>query len=116
MKASIHNSEHYVWGGSCDGWKLLQQPGLSVIQERMPAGTQEIAHYHEQAEQFFYVLSGELTLRFQTGDVLLTAQEGVHVPALRSHTAMNLSAADVHFLVVSSPSTVGDRVVIEQIG
>ncbi|GEM48763.1 cupin domain-containing protein [Deinococcus cellulosilyticus] len=116
MKVSTFNTEHYLWGNSCDGWKLLTQPGLSVIQEKMPAGTSEVAHYHEKAEQFFFVLSGKLTLRFPDGDVELSIHEGMHVAAQRPHIAMNLSSLDVHFLVISSPSTVGDRVVTADMG
>ncbi|WP_034334896.1 cupin domain-containing protein [Deinococcus misasensis] len=114
MKATLQSSEHYLWGNACDGWKLLNGANLSVIQERMPAGTQEVAHHHQRAEQFFYVLSGVLTLRLPEGDVELHPQEGLHVPAGKVHIAMNLSGQDVHFLVVSSPSTAGDRVVTEQ--
>jgi mannose-6-phosphate isomerase-like protein (cupin superfamily) len=55
---SISNAEHYVWGQVCDGWHLLKSDGLSVICERVPPGAGEIAHYHERAHQFFYVLSG----------------------------------------------------------
>ena len=33
---SKKNSEHYAWGGVCDGWHLLKSPVLSVIQERVP--------------------------------------------------------------------------------
>lgn len=28
--------KHYVWGEGCDGWNLVDGPGLSVKQERMP--------------------------------------------------------------------------------
>jgi hypothetical protein len=53
---SVANGEHYTWGGICDGWHLLRAEGLSVIEERMPAGTFEQRHFHQQARQFFYVL------------------------------------------------------------
>jgi len=26
---------HYVWGDRCDGWRLVQSDGLSVIHERI---------------------------------------------------------------------------------
>lgn len=35
-KVSKENAEHYVWGGSCDGWHLVKGQELSVIHERMP--------------------------------------------------------------------------------
>jgi mannose-6-phosphate isomerase-like protein (cupin superfamily) len=59
---SQQNAEHYVWGGDCGGWHLLNSPGLSVIQERVPPGRREVRHYHQQAHQFFFVLSGRATL------------------------------------------------------
>jgi hypothetical protein len=30
-------SEHYVWGGICDGWHLVKTAQLSMIHERMPS-------------------------------------------------------------------------------
>ena len=39
MVKSIKNAEHYQWGNACDGWHLLKSETLSVIQEKMPAGT-----------------------------------------------------------------------------
>mgnify|MGYP006207291555 FL=1 len=47
--------EHYNWGDKCDGWHMLKTEGLSVIEERMPAGTAETMHYHEHAQQFFFM-------------------------------------------------------------
>ena len=32
---SKKNSEHYTWGGNCDGWHFLKTPGLSIIRERV---------------------------------------------------------------------------------
>jgi hypothetical protein len=39
MIKSTENAENYKWGNNCDGWHLLKSDSLSVIQERMPAGT-----------------------------------------------------------------------------
>jgi hypothetical protein len=33
---SRETAEHYVWGGTCDGWHLVRSLELSIIQERMP--------------------------------------------------------------------------------
>lgn len=59
-------AEHYVWGEQCDGWHLLKQADLSVIQE--------------------------------------------HVPPQVPHRFANHGETDVVFLVISSPSTAGDRI------
>ena len=58
-------AEHYVWGGDCDGWHLVKQPEVSVIEERMTPGASEVRHHHVHARQFFYALSGELTLEVE---------------------------------------------------
>jgi mannose-6-phosphate isomerase-like protein (cupin superfamily) len=108
--AAIDHSvaEHYSWGGHCDGWHLLKRPDLSVIQERVPPGAGEVKHVHSRARQFFFVLSGEATLEFNGRSVTFGAGQGVHVPPQTHHRFANYSAHDV-FLVVSSPSTAGDR-------
>jgi oxalate decarboxylase/phosphoglucose isomerase-like protein (cupin superfamily) len=59
---------------------LLKREDVSIIEERVPAGGAETMHYHEKARQFFYVLDGE-----------------------------GVMGTDVHFLVISVPSTRGDR-------
>ncbi len=104
------NAEHYAWGGVCDGWHLLRDAGLSVIRERVPPGAAEVRHRHERAQQFFYVLSGEATLEFDAQTLTFGAGQGVAVAPGSAHRFVNRSAADVEFLVISSPSTRGDRV------
>lgn len=106
---SVENAEHYVWGTECDGWHFVRTPSLSVISERMPPGTSEVAHRHHKAQQFFFVLSGELVLDFTGRQVVVRERQGVHVPALVVHQALNLSDAPVEFLVVSQPHSHGDR-------
>jgi mannose-6-phosphate isomerase-like protein (cupin superfamily) len=59
MIKSKNNSEHYIWGSNCDSWVLKTSANLSVKQEVMPSGTSEKLHFHENAEQFFYILKGE---------------------------------------------------------
>src|ERR1051326_903317 len=59
---SRENAEHYRWGVDCDGWYLVRDKNLSVIEEFMPPGTAEIRHHHQHAQQFFYILSGEVLM------------------------------------------------------
>lgn len=110
MRVSTENAEHYVWGVSCDGWRLLQRDDLSVIQERVPAGAMEVWHYHEKARQFFYVLEGEGVMAFQDHEVTLHKGQGMEIAPMTRHQFKNGSNADVHFLVISAPATQGDRV------
>lgn len=103
-------AEHYTWGDQCDGWHLVRTPSLSVISERMPPGTAEVAHRHAKAQQFFFVLSGELVLESAEVRYVLHAREGAHVPPHVVHQALNLSNAPVEFLVISEPPSHGDRI------
>lgn len=102
-------AEHYRWGGDCDGWHLARSAGLSVIEERVPPGGSEVRHVHDRAEQFFYILSGQAAMVFDTGTVDLAAGQGLHVPAGVAHRFTNPGEHEVRFLVVSTPPTAGDR-------
>ncbi len=102
-------AEHYTWGQACDGWHLLKGDDLSVIEERMPPGTEELRHRHARSRQFFYVLAGEAELELEGREHRLGAGQGLHVPPGQAHQMRNRSAADVRFLVVSAPRSHGDR-------
>jgi mannose-6-phosphate isomerase-like protein (cupin superfamily) len=110
MVVSIDNAEHYVWGEVCDGWHLLQRDDMSVIQERVPAGGAEVMHYHTQARQLFYILEGQGIMVFDDKTVVLEQGQSIEIAPLVKHQFKNHSNADVHFLVVSVPSTRRDRV------
>lgn len=107
------NASHYVWGGTCDGWHLVQATGLSVIEERMPPGTHEMPHRHAHARQFFYVLSGTLTMDVEGTRHRLGPHAGLELPPGAAHQAINDSDADVEFLVVSTPPSHGDRIAVD---
>ncbi len=102
-------AEHYTWGNGCDGWHLVRNPQLSVIQERMPAGSAEVRHFHHRAQQFFYVLAGKAVMEMNGRSIVLSAGEGVWIPAGASHQMKNESGDEVHFLVISQPPSHGDR-------
>ena len=110
MLISIENAEHYIWGGNCDGWHLLKRDDMSVIQERVPAGCAEVIHYHERARQFFYILEGEGTMTFEDQEIILQKGQGLEIAPMAKHQFRNHSQAEVHFLVISVPSTRGDRI------
>lgn len=107
---STSTAEHYVWGGTCDGWHLARAAALSVIEERMPPGAREVRHRHAHARQFFYVLAGTLTMEVEGTTHLLPARTGLELAPGTAHQAINASAADVEFLVVSTPPSHGDRI------
>jgi mannose-6-phosphate isomerase-like protein (cupin superfamily) len=103
-------AEHYPWGEHCQGWRLVSNADLSVIEEIMPPGTAEQIHRHRVAQQFFYVLSGEAVMEFESQKIIMREGQGVRVAAGAAHCIRNVSDAEVRFLVVSQPSTKnGDR-------
>ena len=104
-------AEHYVWGGTCDGWHLVRATALSVIEERMPPGAREVRHRHAHSRQFFYVLSGTLTMEVEGTTHQLGVRAGIELAPGTAHQAINDSDADVEFLVVSTPPSHGDRIV-----
>jgi mannose-6-phosphate isomerase-like protein (cupin superfamily) len=108
---SIANSDHYPWGSGCDGWHLLKDQSLSVIRERMPPGTSEVRHHHLNAQQFFFVLSGETVMEVEGEEVTLHVGEGLHISPRTSHQIRNLSGQPAEFLVISQPPSHGDRIV-----
>lgn len=110
---SKDNAEHYIWGGACDGWHLVKTAGLSVILERMPAGTSEVRHSHTKAWQFFFVLSGKATLELAGKPEILRAYEGIEVLPGIPHRMFDESEQAVEFLVISQPASHGDRVVVD---
>lgn len=106
------NADHYVWGDGCDGWHLLKQDDLSVIRERVPAGKQEVMHYHMRARQLFFVLSGSVTMIVRDENYVLTAGQSIEIPPGSPHQLKNESDSEIEFLVVSAPKSHGDRVAI----
>lgn len=106
---SVTTAEHYTWGDRSDGWHLVAGPDLSVIEECVPAGAGEQWHRHRRARQFFYLLQGRAELRTEHGTAMLVPGSGVEVPPGVAHQFVNPGPDAVRFLVISSPSTRGDR-------
>lgn len=104
------NAEHYIWGGDCDGWHLAKSPDLSVIHERMPPGRAEVRHYHEHSRQLFFVLCGRLTMVLDERSETLEPGQALDLAPLTRHQASNLHSEPVEFLVISQPTTRGDRI------
>ncbi len=102
-------AEHYRWGGVCDGWRLLDRPDLSVIEERIPPGEGEVRHLHTVARQLFFVLTGALTIETADGMHTLAGGDALEIEPGNPHLVRNAGQADVCFLVISAPTTRGDR-------
>jgi mannose-6-phosphate isomerase-like protein (cupin superfamily) len=93
---------------------VVDHDDLSVIHERMPPGTGEKRHYHSRSRQFFFVLAGEATLEADGQVETLREQEGLEVPPGTPHQIFNRSGAPLEFLVISQPTTAGDRTLAPQ--
>jgi len=107
---SRDHSAHYTWGDQCDGWFMVNSPELTIIEELMPPGTAERTHYHQHAEQFFRLLSGVATFVLSEETITLEAGSGIYIPPHTIHQIRNDNAEDLVFLVISRPSTRGDRI------
>ncbi|MGQ5289408.1 cupin domain-containing protein [Pectobacterium actinidiae] len=106
---SKKNADHYVWGDNCDGWYLVNHQDMLVIHEKMPSGTFEKPHYHSISRQFFFVLEGILTMELDGKKHEIKAQQGLEIPPGSNHQARNDSMSPVEFIVISHPTTRGDR-------
>jgi mannose-6-phosphate isomerase-like protein (cupin superfamily) len=114
---NIDNAEHYTWPSAtspdlCDGWHLHCSETLSIIEERMPPGTAEQRHSHQHTTQFFYVLTGELTIELDRVEHLLQSGTGITVLAQMPHQVLNRGSEEARFLVISQPPSHGDRVAV----
>ena len=107
---SRENAEHYRWGHECDGWHLVKDTHVSVIEEFMPPGAAEVRHYHERSQQFFYILTGEVLMEINGKNSLVPAGSGVRILPGTRHQIRNPSSAAVRFLVISQPPSHGDRI------
>lgn len=97
------------WGDGCLAWPLAEGQDLSVKLEEMPPGTREQRHRHARARQLFFVLSGVLEMACDGAVHQLRAEQALEVPPGVPHQARNEGGETVRFLVISSPTTAGDR-------
>lgn len=109
MVISKATAEKYKWGDQCEAWVLLDKPELSIKQERMPGETSEILHEHCKAQQFFYILHGQAKMKINNESYQLKAGEGIHIASGCKHKIINESKEELEFLVISEPTTKGDR-------
>ncbi|MGZ3839763.1 MAG: cupin domain-containing protein [Flavisolibacter sp.] len=102
--------EHYQWGEGCDGWILVDERELSVKQERMPVGTAENYHYHERAQQFFFILKGKARFQVEEEVMEVNEGEGLRIEAGKKHRIINAGNEPLEFILSSQPNTGKDRI------
>jgi mannose-6-phosphate isomerase-like protein (cupin superfamily) len=109
MKKTRENSEHYKWGDNCSGWHLVKSQSLSIIEELMPPKSKEKKHHHNFSQQYFRILNGKAT--FEIGDKTVEVEQGygIHIPPKVKHRIRNDDTENLEFIVISEPTTRGDR-------
>lgn len=112
MIKSKSNSEHYTWGENCSGWRLVNSPSLTVIEELMPPHTFEQRHFHQKAQQFFQILKGRAHFIIDNQSIEVDAGQGIHISPNTIHQIRNDQNEDLEFIVISEPSTKNDRIEI----
>ena len=110
MIKNKENTEHYFWGKNCEGFHLLKSEKLSIIQEIMPPKTSEIVHYHNNSQQFFYILKGKATFEINDKKVIVEKESSIHIKPKYQHKIYNNEESNLEFLVISQPTTKNDRV------
>ena len=100
---------HYQWGDACDGWTLVDENNLSVKLESMPPGTEEALHYHQHAQQFFFILKGRAAFEIEGSVVMLYEKQGIQIKPNEKHKIMNVSDEELQFILCSQPATKQDR-------
>jgi len=72
-----------------------------------------LRHYHNEALQFFYVLSGIATLGTEGREHQIPAGSGMEAAPGVQHKLMNQSQQEVVLLVISARSTKAARIDVE---
>lgn len=100
----------YTWGDGCYGWTFVETEALSIKQELMPPDTREKLHYHQTANQFFFILTGRATFNIDGKEYTLKPNEGIEIKAGQKHFISNKINTDLEFILYSTPSVKDDRV------
>jgi mannose-6-phosphate isomerase-like protein (cupin superfamily) len=103
------NGEHYRWGDGCSAWRLVDTPGLGVVEELVPPGAGETRHRHHRARQVFYILSGAATFELDGVVSRMSTSDTIEVEPGAPHRIYNEGDVDLVFLLVAQPSSRGDR-------
>jgi len=80
---------------------------FGVNRTRLPAGVaSSLRHWHEQEDEFIYVLEGELTLVEDGGETLLKAGDaaGWKAGVANGHVLVNKSSRDAVYLEIGTRS------------
>lgn len=103
----LDDVEPVTWANGEAGRFLLRAAdtggAYSFYEIRLPAGEGSVRHLHEQMDETFYVLSGELAVT--VADTVHTARAGVlvHAPRGVPHSFRNPTDRPTRMLCIASP-------------
>jgi mannose-6-phosphate isomerase-like protein (cupin superfamily) len=112
MIPNKENSKHYFWGNNWDSWVLQDTENFSIKQEKMLPNSAETLHFHENAQQFFYILKGKATFYINEDKIEATAQNEISIKASQKHYIANEADKNLEILVISNPNTNNDRILV----
>ncbi|MHA1266048.1 MAG: cupin domain-containing protein [Candidatus Helarchaeota archaeon] len=84
--------------------------GIAILQpnQRVPL------HYHNQVEELFYVIKGQVTLSLSNGQShLLSKGMAVHIPPTLAHALQNHANTLAKLVVIKYPSIPSDKIPID---
>lgn len=108
------NASFYTWGEDCLSYIITETSFLSVKQELMPHGTKEQLHYHFKSRQVFHIIKGKAAFYVDGESMFLQQGQSIIIAPGQKHFVSNEYGEDLEFLVISQPSTTGDRVNVTQ--
>ncbi|MDC1382363.1 cupin domain-containing protein [Candidatus Puniceispirillum sp.] len=112
---SRNTQKAYKWSDGGVGWPLVEAGGFLVIEETLAPGCGEKHHYHNQAEQCFYMLAGCAVMQLADGQhVEIDTGMAINITPKTIHAIVNQTDKEIRFLVMSAPSSRGDRHEVEQ--
>lgn len=79
-------------------------PRHSVAHIVLPPGKSSLRHYHPEAEESYYILSGRARVLIGEEEVELTAGTAVLIPAPQPHKITNIGSEDLAFLAICVPA------------
>jgi mannose-6-phosphate isomerase-like protein (cupin superfamily) len=107
---SAQTGQTFTFATNGLGCSLAAHPSLSAAEECLPAGSSEQLHRHQRARQLFYILSGRAEILMGEHTFGLGTGDSLEVPPGLAHLIRNPGQVTLSFLVISAPSTTGDRV------
>ena len=90
------------------------QPGTvqMINWARLPAGSSFAAHYHEDMQEIFIIVSGEAEMAVSGETVVLGPGDAIAIDAGEVHRMNNRGDVDVEYVVVGITGNKGGKTVI----